>query len=297
MCETSKPFISVIIPTYHDWARLKLCIDALKAQTYPAELFEVIIVNNDPDDIAPELNLPQNFQLISEAQPGSYAARNAALAIAKGEIYAFTDSDCQPQNNWLENAVNLFELQPHVARIGGKISLIMRSQKPTLAEIYEKAYAFRQQDFVRDKGMAATGNMIAKKVVFDSVGGFNDQLMSGGDAEWGIRAQAKGFQIVYSDECVVWHPTRSQLKEIVQKTKREAGGHYSLEKNKSALLRSFSILIGLLPPAKSMCRVLKDRDLSAKEKIVSISIRYYLRLVSTAERFKLIFKMKRVERV
>ena len=297
MSNPQKPFISVIIPTYHDWARLKLCIDALKSQIYPAELFEVIIVNNGPEDIAPELNLPQNFQLISEAKPGSYAARNAALAIAKGDILAFTDSDCQPQADWLESAVKLFEVDPSVSRIGGKISLIMNGEKPTFAEMYEQAYAFRQQDFVRDKGMAATGNMIAKKGVFDCIGNFNEQLMSGGDAEWGIRAQVKGFDIVYSEACVVWHPTRSRLKEIVQKTKREAGGHFSLIKDQGIEKKILSILIGFLPPVKSMMRVFRDKNLTLKEKIISISIRYYLRLISTLERLKLLLALKNVERV
>lgn len=51
-----KPFVSVIIPTYHDWDRLKKCIEALKIQTYPSDLFEVIIVNNDPADKAPSLD-------------------------------------------------------------------------------------------------------------------------------------------------------------------------------------------------------------------------------------------------
>lgn len=269
MPDSQKPFISVIIPAYHDWERLKLCIKALQNQTYPSNFFEVIIVNNDPEDIAPELNLPGNFQLISEAKPGSYAARNAGIAVAKGEVFAFTDSDCQPELDWLESAVKLFYDKPYISRIGGKVNLIMDNDKPSLAEIYEKAYAFRQQDFVRDKGMAATGNMIAKKCIFDCIGNFNEQLMSGGDAEWGMRAQSKGFEIVYSENCVVWHPTRSRLKEIVQKTKREAGGHYSLMKNQGAIKNFIFILIGLLPPIKSMFRVFCDDDFSKKEKIIS----------------------------
>jgi len=37
-----KPYVSVIIPTYHDWDRLAICIEALENQTYSEEMFEVI---------------------------------------------------------------------------------------------------------------------------------------------------------------------------------------------------------------------------------------------------------------
>ncbi|EKO3884595.1 glycosyltransferase family 2 protein [Vibrio metschnikovii] len=298
MKQKSFPLISVIIPTYHDWDRLQLCLDALKKQTYPREHFEIIVANNDPkDDIPLGFDVPENCVVLEESKPGSYAARNAALSIAKGEILAFTDSDCQPQEDWLLNAVSLFEEQPNVSRIGGRIRLIMGDTKQTIAEIYEKAYAFRQQDFIRDKGMAATGNMIARKSVFDSIGFFNHSLMSGGDAEWGMRAQSKNFEIVYSEDCVVWHPTRRQLSEIIQKTKREAGGHFKLMQSKSLVKKLFSILVGVLPPVKSIWRVFRDENIAINEFFIAVTIRYYLRLISTTEKIKIMLAFKKVERV
>jgi len=96
------PFVSVIIPTYRDWNRLKLCVNALKNQTYPKNRFEAIVVNNDPADPCPYCPLPDNFVLTTEGKPGSYAARNAGIKIAKGDILAFTDSDCIPYSDWIE---------------------------------------------------------------------------------------------------------------------------------------------------------------------------------------------------
>src|SRR5690606_33493940 len=101
--------ISVIIPTYHDWARLILCVEALKNQSFPQEDFEVLIVNNDPLDKVPAgFPIFPNFSIINEEKPGSYAARNSAIKIAKGEILAFTDSDCIPDKDWLQNAYRYF---------------------------------------------------------------------------------------------------------------------------------------------------------------------------------------------
>lgn len=290
-------FVSVIIPTYHDWKRLQLCLYALSKQTYPQENFEILVVNNDPEDKAPDnLLLPENCTLLEEEKPGSYAARNKALSVAKGEIYAFTDSDCQPQSDWIEVAVDFFSERPECDRIGGKIELIMSGDKPTWSEIYEKAFAFRQKEFVKVQGMAATGNMVAKKMAFDSTGLFNDGLMSGGDAEWGVRADNKGFKIAFVDSCVVWHPTRSKLSELVQKTRREAGGHYKLNRKKGVRLTFFNITIGLLPPIKSIFKLSSMQELKFKEKVIAFFIRYYLRLVSTFEKVACLFG-KKAERI
>lgn len=289
------PVISVIIPTYFDWDRLQLCLNALQEQTYPQEYFEILVVNNAPSDVAPgAFLLPGNCTILEETKAGSYAARNKALSVAKGDIYAFTDSDCQPQSDWLENAMSLFD-DPKVDRIGGGISLIYKGEKPTVSEVYEMAYAFRQEDFVNEKGMAATGNMISRKTVFESIGLFNDNLMSGGDSEWGVRASRKGFNIIYSESCIVWHPTRSRLSELTQKTRREAGGHYALNKgNKNKLL--LSVLLGILPPIKSIFRISKDKKMSFKEKCIAVLIRYYLRLLSVIETVLIMLSIKKSER-
>jgi cellulose synthase/poly-beta-1,6-N-acetylglucosamine synthase-like glycosyltransferase len=83
----SKSFVSIIVPTYKDWDRLSLCVEALCRQSYPRELYEVILVNNEPNDPAPpHFVLPPGFQMVTEATVGSYAARNAGLKVARGSI-------------------------------------------------------------------------------------------------------------------------------------------------------------------------------------------------------------------
>ena len=85
----ASPKVSVIIPTFHDWDRLQLCLIALTSQDFPANDFEIIIANNDPADPAPDaLDLPANARIIPASQPGSYAARNAALVEATGDLIA-----------------------------------------------------------------------------------------------------------------------------------------------------------------------------------------------------------------
>ena len=44
---SNRPFVSVIVPTYHDWPRVAQLCEALKKQTLEPDRFEVVIVNND----------------------------------------------------------------------------------------------------------------------------------------------------------------------------------------------------------------------------------------------------------
>lgn len=213
--------ISVIIPTYHDWSRLKLCVSALERQSFPKEDFEVIIVNNDPLDPAPEdFILPNNILLIGEAKPGSYAARNAGIKIAMGEILAFTDSDCIPDEDWLENAYSNFKDSP-IDLIGGKVKLFKAIGGSNLIHRYETHRSFRQ-DINVPKGKCVTANLFVRKGVILKSGGFNSDLKSGGDWEFSTRCVKNGYKMKYCENVVVNHPSRKNLNEILMKQRRTA---------------------------------------------------------------------------
>jgi glycosyltransferase involved in cell wall biosynthesis len=275
-------FITVIIPTYRDWKRLSLCLKALEHQVYDNQMFEIIIVNNDPGDAQPhDFYLPTNCRIVSELKKGSYAARNAGIAIAKGEIIAFTDSDCIPDANWLATAIELFHTHPQAKRIGGKINLFYKSNERNAAELYESVYAFRQ-DLSINLGKSVTANTITYKYLFDpnNVGLFNENLSSGGDIEWSLRAQNKGFKIYYGDNVIVNHPSRDSFEELVKKTKRIAEN----VKEKS-IVQKLEILKFLIPPVRTLSWS-KGKPINVRVKV--LAIKYYLNIIRFAESLKIL---------
>ncbi|MBE9585878.1 glycosyltransferase family 2 protein [Mucilaginibacter sp. JRF] len=283
-------FISVIIPTYKDWARLSLCLQSLATQTYDSNSFEIIVVNNYIGDKVPDdYFVPENCKIIVEEQPGSYAARNAALKIAKGEIMAFTDSDCIPDPDWLSAAVAVFQNNPGYDRIAGKIRLYYKSEKLTHAELYETVYAFNQDLYVEQDGTGVTANMFTYRKVFDQVGPFKDDLLSGGDYEWSVRARDAGFKIQYSDMVVVSHPARHAISELVKKAKRVGGGQAGFQKQSgSKFVQSVvRFLYDLRPPVRSIPLIIsKGKSLHPVQKLLVFYIRYYLSVITAREKFK-----------
>lgn len=224
MPEQTNRRVTVIIPVYGDWDRLTLCLGALARQTLSANDFNVVVANNDPAAPPPDdLPLEPNTQVISAPEPGSYAARNAGLAYAETEIVAFTDADCIPEPDWLENALAVLDADQSIDLIAGKISLFWQGAKPTAVERCDSLF-FLQQDDYADAGFGATANVITRRNVFDAIGIFDATLMSGGDKEWTKRATRAGHKLVFGPNVVVKHPARGSLVEMLRKSKRIAGG-------------------------------------------------------------------------
>jgi GT2 family glycosyltransferase len=253
-------------------------MEALFKQTYPKNLFEVIIVNNAPGDIVPpDLVIKENFKIINENQPGSYAARNTALNIAKGEIIGFTDSDCIPDQNWIQNAVNCFRNNSSVYRVAGPVKIFTRGEKPRNVELYDLIYAFPQKSYVK-QGIAVTANLFSYRKNFEVVGLFNQNTMSGGDIEWGKRAQKLGLTIMYSDDVIVHHPARDSYNLLFQKAKRVGKGQVVFAKKKEGMLEyvreAFSVL---RPKTWEIKRIFEEgKNLNFLDKIYLLLLRHLI---------------------
>jgi len=204
MGKIPSPFVSVIVPVYNDPARLKTCLQALEEQTYPKDGYEVIVVDNGSDEsIEPVVAHFPQAKAAYEAHPGSYAARNTGIAGAKGDVLAFTDSDCIPASNWIESGVAVLLRVPNCGIIGGQlVPSFEKPEHPTAIELYEVIMYYCQERFVNGVKFSVTANLFTFKHIFEHVGNFKSTLKSGGDREWGQRVAPFGYQFMCAGEVV-----------------------------------------------------------------------------------------------
>jgi glycosyltransferase involved in cell wall biosynthesis len=230
------PFVSVIVPVYNDAARLGACLEALRVQTYPPDRYEVIVVDNGSDD-DPARVVPhdERFKLITELEPGSYAARNSGLSLATGDVLAFTDADCIPLNTWIEEAVRSLDAHPAADLVGGAVDIFFEKGEPTTpAELYESRHGLPQALLLRRHSFAVTANMITRRTVFDRVGHFDSRLKSTGDAEFGQRVAGHGGVLRYAPTSRVRHPARATSEELFKQHRRINAGIVDAELNAGA---------------------------------------------------------------
>lgn len=230
------PFVSVIVPVFNDQSGIDRCVNALTAQNYPQDRYEIIVVDNNSK---PAIRLMDQagcrIQLLFCGTAGSYAARNEGIECSRGEILAFTDADCLPIREWIQNGVVALSESGRDWIIGGAV-LLAAPESGSAAELYQYVSGFPQRANVNERNFAATANLFTYRALFDRVGLFNTQLLSGGDLEWCLRAAEQGIAVVYSEQAAVVTSPRSNLSAAIRQARRVAGGRVQLRRSSKTVV-------------------------------------------------------------
>lgn len=216
------PAVSVIVPVLDDASGLARCLDALAGQLGAPE-FEVVVVDNGSSDASVRIARDHVLQpvVLVESRRGSYAARNAGIAVATGDRLAFIDADCTPGTDWIRCG-SVFP----AAAFGGLVQAETSGQ-PTVWERYDRALYLRQGELVA-RGFAATANLWVDRSVLDAAGLFDPALRSSGDLEWARRAAGVGTVVQYAPDVVVRHRPRTTRAQTWHLHRRLGAGWAAL---------------------------------------------------------------------
>lgn len=201
------PDISVVVPSHDRPLRLRWLLNALEEQTLPRERWEVIVGH---DSSGPETeHLLTTHPLAADGtlrhvtlEPGTAPPgrnRNAAWRLARAPIVAFTDDDCRPPADWLENA-----LAAATARPGAIV------QGRTIPDPVEKATAMsiHSKTQVVDKPptpWCEACNILYPRSVLEEHGGFDETMFVGEDTDLALRARAAGTPYAGAREVLTYH--------------------------------------------------------------------------------------------
>ncbi len=215
------PCVSVIIPAYNARSTLRSCLDSVMKLDYPKEKLDIILVNNNSTDSTEDIARSYPITVLREENvQSSYAARNRGIKEAKGELIAFTDADCVVTPSWVKYLVRDWRDKS----IGCFCGEIEAYQPTSIVEKFSARVGILRQEWALSNTylpFAQTANSAFRKVVFDKIGLFISEMVTGGDGEMAWRMQKKlGLTIKYIPEAVVYHKHRSTVIGLFRQFKK-----------------------------------------------------------------------------
>ncbi len=178
---------SIVIPVFNEAENITAAMNALLIQTVGRNNFEIIVVDNNSTDASFVIAERSGADLvIKETRQGTNMARQAGLAVAKGEIIAFLDMDCVPPPGWLAKMESDLA-DPSIAAVSGPFDYEFTGVKKYLEIIYTNFMlpnisAVLKLLFGKKSGVLIGGNFAARRSTFTAIGGLPDLDFWGDDA-------------------------------------------------------------------------------------------------------------------
>lgn len=277
--------VAVVIPVWNGEAVIGCCLEALSRQTIPRDAYQIIVVDNGSSDSTADIARGfAGVEVIAETRPGSYVARNLGIGRVDAPITAFTDADCTPAPDWLEQVLRAAAAHPGFGVLAGKIELFDEiAQEREVFGDYERLFSFPQAHAAR--GNCATANWASETAVLKQLGGFDAALKSGGDRQMALRIREAGYPLVYVPEMVVRHPVRANRAELVRKRQRLSGGRWDRTAKRPRLAHVLGVTA--VDTVRRLRRAAVSRELSLRRRLAVMLLTIELAGVAVGEFFHL----------
>lgn len=207
MNTVSAILVSVVVPTYQRLDLLTRCLEALSAQHFPRDSYEILVCDDGCHEKTRRLveewpnNHPQaprmHYLPVPDTQ-GPAGARNIGWRAAQGEIIAFTDDDTIPAPDWLGQGLQA--MTAGVAAVTGVTDMPV----PEPPSDYERdAAGLTRSDFI-------TANLFVRRSALAAVGGFDTRYTMAWreDSDLQFALLQHGYHIERAPAARVLHPVR-----------------------------------------------------------------------------------------
>lgn len=258
--------VTVIVAARNEEEVIENCIHSILKQSYPANLFELIIVDDASEDVTNSkvqqfCNSHKNVKLISLKKDDKYIGKKNAINVAihesTGELIVTTDADCVMDKNWLSTIVSYYE-QTQAKMIVAPV--VFHDEKNT----FEKMQTLEFMSLITsgaaslyfNKATLCNGaNLAYTKKVFYEVDGFNgiNKTPSGDDVLLMYKIKNKypgSIKFLKHKDALVYTKAKSNLHDFVNQRKRWASKGFKALNGETKLVAfivyAFNVLIFIL---------------------------------------------------
>ncbi len=229
------PLVSIIIPTFNSEATTGACLESIKGQTYPN--IEVIVVDRYSSDETREIAKKFNTKVLLTKVERS-AARNCGASAAKGLFIFYLDSDMELTPKVVEECVT--------ACLKEGADAVIIPEKPVARGFLGECRKIEKELFISDRFTEIP--RFFWKEAFLKIGGFNERLVYGEDADLYVRLEEAGYKTRRVEAEVKHYEGVLSLRQIVFKAHNYGKSlplfvrrNPSLAVKRSNLVRLFSL--------------------------------------------------------
>lgn len=216
----SKPLISAIIVNWNGARHLEICLPSLLAQSYRP--VEIIVVDNASTDGSATMASKFGVRWLPlDRNVGLAPALNRGAEAAAGEFLLFLNNDMRFHETFVELMAAEMVRDPNVFAVDAvqrnwdgtkQVHLATRLSKKNRSNancyaIIPSLYLYQEtSDSPTAAVMASAANMLARRSIFQALGGFDERLPLGyEDVEICWRAWVRGWKTLFVPGAICWH--------------------------------------------------------------------------------------------
>ena len=212
--------VSVIIPSYNSMATIERCLRSVSDQSFGGA-YEILLLDSSDDGtdafVAREFPEVKLHHFPARTLPG--IARNEGIRRARGEILAFTDSDCVVDPRWLERILARHAAED-CAAVGGSVTNGLRGNPVAWSGLLVEFNEFLPGSPERDVQLLPTCNVAFKREVFERHGLFPEDLWPSEDHVFSHRLVEAGERLRFDPAIAIEHLFRPRFRDFLRHQRR-----------------------------------------------------------------------------
>jgi colanic acid/amylovoran biosynthesis glycosyltransferase len=219
-----RPAVSVCVPFLGGRAEAVELLESLSGLELRGE-DEVVVADNTEAGLLREIADQAGIRAVpATSERSSYHARNVAANAAANPWLLFIDADCRPVGDIVERYFRQ-PVSDDEGAVAGAVHPLSRGR--SLMSRYAASRGGNQQEIhLRNsyKPFGVTANLLVRRDAWEDVGGFQEGIRSGGDADFCWRIQDAGWKLGYREGAEVRHLLREDLRSYLRVHVRYGAG-------------------------------------------------------------------------
>jgi GT2 family glycosyltransferase len=218
------PSVSIIVVNWNGLEHLEPCLNSLISLDYPADRFEIIVVDNASTDGSIEFiksRFPGVQLSLQSSNLGFAPAVNLGAALSTSDAIALVNNDMRVDSAWLRELVSLYTPTNSVACVagtilnwdateldfgGGAVNFHGFGEQPGVGTPVADVHAQKMLDDGSVQPFACGGAMLVHRETFVGLGGFDPKFFAYfEDVDFGLRLQVCGLRTVLAAKALSFH--------------------------------------------------------------------------------------------